>query len=995
MQRETERDLIAAWQEGNLTAARQLVSLLQADALNVAWLLTGNQASAVALAESAFLVLLERSRTDDLDTDRRAQLLTLLGQSFLRGDYRARIEENAPAFMPLQQTPARFNVDNRRSLIMAALGRLEDRERVALVLQDFSGLEVSELTRLAERRNDPLLGPMDTARLRVRQSLDLPAGEPLRRTFVEATFDAPRIDLWQRLEEPITDIHSRKRNQARLITFGVLAVIAVALVGGFIALFGDTLFDSATDNGNRAAAQPIERPTMIIPTPTILGTATPEPTPALPAFPQADIPSWLLLETWSQEPGEETVRGLSVFDPQENRRRRLPSNTPLQVAAGSDQFYFSPDGYQMVLFREETVEEQIHYYATSYSTDAIGRQWETEVLTVAIDPDIAPGSHVPARLAAAVTGDRVYTASLTTHSTAILKIDALFRRNGMPRGSLEITLPRQNIDNRVFRGNIYLFAPPEGDRLYALVESFGDTVSQWRTTILIIDRNAMTLLGEKNVSADPDEGLWLWHSRMTADGSALYGIHQNRFGTQARVQFLELETGELTALDLPFALLANQSGTSLMPLTSHNGQHVYILDQHAENVAIVNLARRRIERVFPLDRRGFEEHLGVAGDNQTFVYGSSLSADGTRIYLAAWNQNIGTNDINKAGIWIIDTTLWKIEALVPVDGLPSDVFLSPAEDAIYAQVWTRLSTEPYSMLVKIATDGEPRVVQTLDLPRDGHEYVVTRAPSALYQAQYGHSPAIDEVPLTDSSTSATLPRLEVHTTPAAVAAGQTVSIEVRIVDPVNGTPITTARDDLRYDPGAGVTATVHAPDGRSQIVFLGPVEGGIYRGGAVMPTTGIWSVDISLTDDAGQPWVAGDAGKVTVVPAFTGSDGRTYIFMVTTEPEYPVAERMATVQLWLVDAQTGVPMPETVSVTIEHDGVNFGASDDLPGEISVSFAHFQPAALTAHMTKLRNGYYEGMLSFWTPGRWSPIINLSGTDGTRTTLPANPVYVVRS
>src|SRR5690606_28334265 len=109
--------------------------------------------------------------------------------------------------------------------------------------------------------------------------------------------------------------------------------------------------------------------------------------------------------------------------------------------------------------------------------------------------------------------------------------------------------------------------------------------------------------------------------------------------------------------------------------------------------------------------------------------------------------------------------------------------------------------------------------QTLDLPRDGNEYVVTRAPSALYQAQYGHSPAIDEVPLTDSSTSATLPRLEVHTTPAAVAAGQTVSIEVRIVDPVNGTPITAARDDLRYDPAAGVTATVHAPDGQSQIVF--------------------------------------------------------------------------------------------------------------------------------------------------------------------------------
>ncbi|HEV2126034.1 MAG TPA: hypothetical protein VGW38_25030, partial [Chloroflexota bacterium] len=220
MQRDTEDDRTPTSQQGNLVTAQQLVGALQSEALYVSFLLTGDRQAAIALAETAFLELFEQTNMSELDSDARAQLLLLIGKSFLRGDYKERIERNAPAGLFIEPGPTRYGVDNRRTLLLAALGRLSDRERAGLVLGELGGLDSGTLNTLLERRNEPLAAPMETARQRVRQSVDVPPGEPLRSVLVEATFDAPRINLWPRLEEPLVEIQCRRRKHSQLTAYG-------------------------------------------------------------------------------------------------------------------------------------------------------------------------------------------------------------------------------------------------------------------------------------------------------------------------------------------------------------------------------------------------------------------------------------------------------------------------------------------------------------------------------------------------------------------------------------------------------------------------------------------------------------------------------------------------------------------------------------------------------------------------------------------------------
>jgi hypothetical protein len=359
--------------------------------------------------------------------------------------------------------------------------------------------------------------------------------------------------------------------------------------------------------------------------------------------------------------------------------------------------HFSPDGYQMVLFREEAIENGIGYYLTSFSTDSIGRQWETEILTLTSD-DGDPGilssaSHVPVRFTSAITGSRVYAALLTTDTEPRIEIQSFFSRNGMPRGSVEIELPRQTVNTRIFHGNILLHAPPGSDMLYLLVESFGDASDEWRATLLTFDRSDLALVSERSISADPSTGYWLWSAKMTADGRALYGVHENRSGNQVRVQFIELETGEVTSLSLPFDTYANRL-ESVLTVPSHDGSRIFVLDRTGHNVVEVNLSERRIERIFPLDRDGFSGERDLQPEDWLFGYDSTLSADGSQLFIASWNQDFSVDRQERDGIWIVDTTTWSLTSFVQIDGYVNGIFLSPADNAIYAQVWRSAYSSP-------------------------------------------------------------------------------------------------------------------------------------------------------------------------------------------------------------------------------------------------------------------------------------------------------------
>lgn len=992
MQHDIQPDLISAWQSGSLDAARQIVSMHQPEAINVAYLLTGERDAAVALAETAFLRLFEVSSKGDPDIDPRITLLNLIGQSFLRGDYKERERPDSGGLL-VGPAPARFQVDDRRTLLLAALSRLEQRERAILILRDFSGLDTSEMTRLQERRGEPLVAPMETARQRVRQSVDIPAGDPLRPAFVEAIFNAPRSDIWARVEDEVAAIQSRHRNQSRLISLGIVGVVLVLLVGGMIAL----LSGGGDEGSGRAGADVPAFPTRSsLPAGPTVGqsidmepTPTPEPARAI----SGNVPSWLLLETLNQQVDAPVARSLTVYDPNIGATRRLPSNSPLQLAAGADDIRYSPDGYQMVLFREQLRGDTMHYYLTSYSTDNIARQWESEILTLDETPDrpLTTSSNVPVRLTSAVTSDRVYAAFLTTDHQPRLEIQSFFRRNGMPRGSVEIDLPLQTPDTRVFRGNIMLHVPVQGDRIYLIVEAFGDSVDEWRAALMTFSRSDLTLISERSISADPNQGYWLWASQMVADGTALYGLNESRVSGQVRVQFLDLESSEISTLTLPFTVAPNRI-ESVLSIPSHDGQFLYVLDRNGAQVVVVDLLEREIVRRFPLDRSDEIRQLGLGQDDQIFGSGAQFSADGEWLFIASWDHD-GTSDLRRQqGIWVVDTGLWQLRSFIPVGGLIDGIFLSPAENAIYAQVWL----DPYGAarreLVKIVTDSQPSVVERGALPDNGTNYSAVHSPTFLYRGQFGAGPAIDGVPLRDRDTFSTLPRLEVVVPDQVMSVGQNAPIEVHIVDPVSGEPLAGSRPDVRFDPGTGITATLRQDGQPSQLVVLVEGESGIYSGTVNLPASGEWSVDVSLTGSLGTTTLRDRIGIVTVTPALVGSDGRRYTFHLATIPDVPYAREETVIHLQVLDVTGMRPLPEDVTIEIVDGTQSAGGELLLPDRIDVRLTPAASGMLTARLSRVEHGTYQGTVSFWSTGSWQAVIEFTPDGGNPFTLPATAIMV---
>lgn len=987
LQRDTERDSIPTWQQGNLVAAQQLVSTLQSEALYVSFLLTGDRQAAIALAEAGFLEFFGQNRVSEPDADGRTQLLLLIGKSFLKGDYKERIERDAPAGLFTDPGPTRYGVDNRRTLLLAALGRLNDRERAGLVLGDLSGLDSTTLNTLLERRNEPLAAPMETARQRVRQSVDIPAGEPLRSALVEATFDAPKINLWPRLEEPLTDIQRRRRKQSQLITYGVVGAVLLVLVASVALLFGDVLLNGSEAEGSTSGGEASEEATALPPEPTpylappvFAPASTPEPSSSLPA---ANVPGWFLLETIQNEfdSPDGFYRHIERYDPEQNQIRNLFVNQ-IQLANGSSGVQFSPDGYQMVLFRQEPSEAETRYFIDSFATDSVGRQWETELLTVAGNPGAdSDFTNVP-RLVSAITDDRVYAAVLTTDTRPTLTVHALFNRNGRPRGLLEIELPEQTADTRVFQGNIFLYAPPDNEHVYLFLESFGDPGKGRQLQLFTIDRLDMTIVNEQGINANPEQEFWFWGARPTMDGDALYGLQQDRGGSEMRVQFLEFETGERTIIDLPFVSPGQYENVTTASVLSHDGQRMYVIDQQGASVAVINLAERRLERAFPLDRGDFASQFEGGGDQYLFGYTATLSADGSEIYIATTEQNASPgDDLWQSGVWVIDATIWRISDFIPIEGFIDGIHLAPAEGAIYVQARaTPSATEQATELIEILPANAQPVIRQFQVPTTDSTYHQLRSPADIYRSQYSRSPAIDGARLTDSETFSTLPRLEVTTGPPVVAAGQQAMVEVRVLDPASGDLLTAEQQNVRFKQAAGVTAVIDSPNGDRQFLVLGQVEPGVYRGGVTVQTEGRWTVDVAVSDAGGQSWVAPQVSQIDVAPTFTGSDGRAYLFELSTEPEPPAANQDVTVRLRLIDAQTGEPMPETVTLS------------ELPERIDARFTQGQESFQTVILCQVANGVYEGINRFWSPGPHTATILIQPDGQTQMTIPANTIEV---
>jgi hypothetical protein len=151
----------------------------------------------------------------------------------------------------------------------------------------------------------------------------------------------------------------------------------------------------------------------------------------------------------------------------------------------------------------------------------------------------------------------------------------------------------------------------------------------------------------------------------------------------------------------------------------------------------------------------------------------------------------------------------------------------------------------------------------------------------------------------------------------------------------------------------------------------------VYRGSVVVPVPKSWSqgtfsvqVTAEWPDGSRRATPAQDA--FTVQPALPGTDGRRYILRVTTVPEQPVAEQPAVVRIAFVDADSGAPFPDGISLA-------GGPPALVEGSFYSSSGFTRPS-----YTPIGGGVYEGQVRLFAPGTWRVMVTLSSpVDSTYT------------
>ena len=133
------RDLIAAYQPGDLHASERIVRVYQNEILRTAFLLTGSADGAITLARNTFLNYFRQLVRGDVPDDPRFGLLDQLGRTFNRdpdedgqvnGDRSSRSLEGTVSY---DAGPQRYRVEDERSRVLSLLGLLDLPTRLGLV----------------------------------------------------------------------------------------------------------------------------------------------------------------------------------------------------------------------------------------------------------------------------------------------------------------------------------------------------------------------------------------------------------------------------------------------------------------------------------------------------------------------------------------------------------------------------------------------------------------------------------------------------------------------------------------------------------------------------------------------------------------------------------------------------------------------------------------------------------------------------------------------
>lgn len=996
MQRDSQQDVINAWQAGSVQAAQMFVRRHQAEIRGIAYLLTLDQNTARGLAHATFEQFFQSIRTIDPDSDPRIALLTRLGRTFLRKEYEAEAP-NPVAFMatPL---PQKYGVENQRDRVTAALGRMDERERVALVLGEVAGFEPGQLNTVLERGNNALVAPMETGRQRLRQSLDIPAGNPVRPALLDAMFDGPQDDIWPAIEDNVAQIQRNEQRRGQLFTWGIAAGVILILLAGIIALFDLNPF-----GGDGPAATEIAGE--LTPEDELAGTPgptqiPPTPTPTPPPLPAVGLPNLYVGAEFSRQTAGFQKSRVLQYDPETNRIVSLGESEATRMLQNAAYSTISPDGKSLiVLATSEPLSEEM-YRVMVFDVENLSLRWDT---TVIVDPNrqgfnwLASGS------------DALYLAQFD-ETSSLPVITAYAMEDGVVTGSVELDYPTTPGQPAIAHSLNLHIAPDESSLLVTLYRFpwISDTErDDWYALIPLPDLEPVTMLQIEQPEGQPPFDLR--RAQMTIDGNALYTFDYGPKGLTLVAQFFRLSDQRQTTVEVPFTQDDERPFTSNV-VRSNDGRRLYVYDTTAAEIAIINLSEQRLERFFPLDAGEFASLLGNEPGRFGLGWPSLLSLDGERLYIAArFNSEPDVEpDVEQTGIWVIDVPTWTIVDFWPVAGVIDSLDPVPGSDSLLvrSQEYPPLA-DPEQTITNVITfarmgrvNGELMVEPiTTDFADEIDSFYQFTSLARLYAMSNGRTAGIDGETPADPVIQSSLPGIRVWA-PLNVASNQSTRLTVRILDPLTNRPLETGRDDVRFDPDATITARLTLEGSPGQLVVLGMTEPGIYRGNINLPAHGTWNVDVSIINPDGTGRQIPAVGAVTIQPALIGDDGRIYRARLTYEPGDPRVNQRIIIRVRLVDTETGEMIPEGVGISTPQDVLGGASLDPLPERVYVIFG--APGSTTNRQTLILSqaghGVWQQTMTFWTDGAWSTSVQvpLSGTQqsptlftGTVTIDPENP------